>query len=107
MAIFATWRIRHCSTQSEVQIMPNVKRDALPEQRVVCYIRGEKRSLPEGSPELLNKKQLADLLGVSLKTLDRWTQRGILPPPARLGRRLKRWRRIDIERWIEDNIERS
>jgi excisionase family DNA binding protein len=51
-------------------------------------------------PLLLTKAELADLLRCSGRTLYRQLQAGELPPPVRIGR-LLRWRRPDIEQWID------
>lgn len=42
-------------------------------------------------PSHLGKKDLAQLLSVSIRTVDRYVGEGILPQPMRLGRRLVRW----------------
>jgi len=49
---------------------------------------------------LLDAKDVARLLSVSVRTV--WTLRdmGRLPAPVRIGRCV-RWRRQDIEKWVE------
>lgn len=51
-------------------------------------------------PLLIDAKQVAKLLGVSDKTVQRMRDAGKLPPPKRLGR-LIRWRYDDIRRFVE------
>ncbi len=53
--------------------------------------------------QLLTVKELADYLGVPVATLYQWRYRREGPPGFRVGRYL-RYRRSDIERWIEDRI---
>lgn len=54
-------------------------------------------------PVALDVRGVAVLLGVSIRTVWRWTETGDLPAPARLGpaRRTCRWSRREIERWLE------
>ena len=46
---------------------------------------------------ILNKKQVAALLGVSPHTVSRLVQAGKLPAPIEFSQRLKRWRMVDVE----------
>jgi predicted DNA-binding transcriptional regulator AlpA len=41
-------------------------------------------------PGLLTHRRFADKCGVATKTIDRWTEAGILPPPVRINTR-KYW----------------
>jgi len=50
---------------------------------------------------LLNQRELAELLGVNVRTLQRMRHAGELPPTVPVGRRL-RWRRGDVETWLEE-----
>jgi predicted DNA-binding transcriptional regulator AlpA len=43
------------------------------------------------------KSELAALLGVSTRTINRWVESGILPEPERDGYRSIYWRRKDVE----------
>lgn len=47
---------------------------------------------------LLTRDQLAMELGVSVNTLRSLVRNGEIPHPIRLGKRLLRWRRADVER---------
>ena len=49
---------------------------------------------------LLTADQVAAYLGTSRVRIYRMAQEGILPPPVRLGRRVK-WDRHAIDAWIE------
>ena len=49
---------------------------------------------------LLSAADLADVLGVSLRTVRRLDSYGKLPRPVRLGRAV-RWRRDEVARWVE------
>jgi len=62
-------------------------------REVTVRVRDEK-------PLLLTAKDIAALCGVSVRTVWEWRAAGRLPAPIRLGR-LIRWRRKDIEDWIE------
>lgn len=48
---------------------------------------------------LLSLSELAELLGTSLRTVQRMNATGALPAPIRIGAR-PRWRRDEIDAWI-------
>ncbi|MCA9196012.1 MAG: helix-turn-helix domain-containing protein [Planctomycetales bacterium] len=50
---------------------------------------------------LITVAELANLLGVSVRTVWRKESTGYLPHPVRIGG-LVRWRRNEIMQWIED-----
>jgi predicted DNA-binding transcriptional regulator AlpA len=58
----------------------------------------------EPRTELLTVQQLADQYGFAVATLYGWRHRGIGPASVRLGARV-RYRRTDIEAWIEDSFQ--
>jgi excisionase family DNA binding protein len=47
----------------------------------------------DGDPDYITKAEVAKLLGVTTRTVDRWVAKRVLPPPMRVGPRLLRWRR--------------
>jgi len=53
---------------------------------------------------LIDVQQLADHLDVPVKTLYAWRYRREGPPAFRVGRHL-RYRRSDIQRWIQQRID--
>ena len=53
---------------------------------------------------LLTAEELADFLDVPIKTLYAWRYRGEGPIGFRAGKHL-RYRRSDIQRWIEQQID--
>jgi len=55
---------------------------------------------------LLDKKQVAALLNISVKTLDLWIQKSKGPRPVRIGR-LVRFKRTVIEAFIKNLLERN
>lgn len=50
---------------------------------------------------LINSDQLAEMLGISRKSLYHALDVGQLPSPIKIGNRL-RWRIEDIEAWLDD-----
>lgn len=50
--------------------------------------------------ELLTDREVARLLKSSAKTVRNLARRGAFPKPLKLGR-LTRWRRAEVERYIE------
>jgi len=55
---------------------------------------------------LLDKKQVAAMLSISVKTLDLWIQKAKGPSPVRIGR-LVRFKRTVIEAFIKNLLERN
>jgi predicted DNA-binding transcriptional regulator AlpA len=55
---------------------------------------------------LLNQKQAAYVLGLSVRTLERHRVAGTGPRWARLGR-LVRYRQSDLTAWVESNVRLS
>jgi len=53
---------------------------------------------------LIDVQQLAEYLDVPVKTLYAWRYRREGPPGFRVGRHL-RYRRADVQRWIEQRID--
>ena len=56
------------------------------------------RTVPsiETTGEWLSAAELANLLGVSLRSIRSWELLGKLPPPVRVGR-LKKWKKATVE----------
>lgn len=46
---------------------------------------------------LLDVRQVADLLGISTRTVWRLAATGDIPAPIRIGERIVRWRAADLE----------
>jgi len=55
---------------------------------------------PEPSPELITRKQTAEILGISLPTLSAWTSTGIIPG-QRIGTRI-RYSRANVYASLKD-----
>jgi excisionase family DNA binding protein len=53
----------------------------------------------DAEPLLIDAAELARLLMVSVKTIDRWLRAKKLPAPIVIGRE-RRWRRQEIELWL-------
>jgi len=53
---------------------------------------------------LISAQELAGYLDVPVKTLYAWRYHSAEPPAFRVGRRL-RYRRSDVQRWIEQRID--
>ena len=51
--------------------------------------------------ELLTKSDIAELLSIDPRSVERWAKSGRIPRPLKLGR-LARWRRDDVMRAVGD-----
>jgi len=59
--------------------------------------------------KILNPRQLAGKLGVSLHWIERMLRNGELPEPFRFkGKKpIRYWREIDIEAWLDEKCGKS
>ena len=55
---------------------------------------------------LLSPQQLADYLGVPVRTVYAWNHQATGPTPLRVGRHV-RYRREDVEAWLEAHADRQ
>jgi predicted DNA-binding transcriptional regulator AlpA len=58
--------------------------------------------------DLLNKQQVAELLGIRIRTLERWVSVGSFPAPMKVGNssHCLRWRKARILAYLE-KLERD
>lgn len=52
-------------------------------------------------PALLTTQELADYLGIPVRTIYAWNYQGDGPPRYKVGRHV-RYRRTDVEEWLEN-----
>jgi excisionase family DNA binding protein len=77
-----------------------------PPERVTIAPTVQGGQLSQDPAALMGEREVAALLGVSLRTLRRWRIDLHYGPPAiRVGRFVK-YRRGDVEQWIEEQRER-
>jgi len=57
-------------------------------------------------PVLLTVKEVAEMLGLSERTVYRLTDMGKMPRPVKIGAAV-RWRRSELDTWIEDGCPTS
>lgn len=57
---------------------------------------------PGRSLDIIDSAQLSAETGISIRTLDNWAWLGKGPAYIKLGRH-RRYRRADVERWIDEN----
>jgi len=84
--------------QTALRIASNL-RDGLAELGVLVPHRVMDSNAPPVA-ETLTATQLAELLGVNLRTLRRMRHEDRAPKPIR-GEGALRWRRADVERWMQ------
>lgn len=61
---------------------------------------------PEKKPLLVTAAEVALMLGVQTRTVNRWHDEEVLPPPVKMPG-YRRWRRRDIEIWVEAGCSRK
>ena len=59
------------------------------------------------SPILLTEKEAGKILGFSIRTLQKWRIEGQGPPFIRVSARTIRYRREDLDQWIESCVRTS
>jgi prophage regulatory protein len=57
-------------------------------------------------PVLLTVKEVAEMLGLSERTVYRLADMGKMPRPVKIGAAV-RWRRTELDTWIEDGCPTS
>ncbi|MFN7020399.1 MAG: helix-turn-helix transcriptional regulator [Phycisphaerales bacterium] len=50
---------------------------------------------------VINVREVAEILGVNVRTIWRLSQRGDIPAPIRLGSRILRWRLTDLREHLD------
>jgi excisionase family DNA binding protein len=49
---------------------------------------------------LLTRPEVAKIVGLGVRTLERWARQGIGPVPVKAGPRAVRYRREDVDAWL-------
>jgi len=60
----------------------------------------EQRPNPFGDRALVTAKEIAAILGCSQKFVRRITDTGHFPKDIQIGPRMRRWRRVEVEAWL-------
>ena len=55
---------------------------------------------------LIDVKEVARITGFSMRTIWSWVEKNQFPTPLPLGR-LRRWRKKDIENWLEEKAQKA
>lgn len=58
--------------------------------------------MPEPENFAMSIREIAARLGVSERTIRRWSRTGRFPRPVRLGPKLLRWDRAAFRRWCKE-----
>ena len=56
---------------------------------------------PESKLRLWTTAEVSQQLRVSAKTLKRWVEAGLFPPPICVGPQTRRWSVTQVEAWVE------
>ena len=59
---------------------------------------------PLNPADLLSDREVADLLNIAVKTVQNWRWKGEGPRAIKLGKRAVRYRRADVEAFIEAGL---
>jgi excisionase family DNA binding protein len=62
--------------------------------------------MPEEEERLLSEKEVARYLNLSLRTIQRWRAEGTGPPVLYAGR-YPRYRKADVDAWLQREREES
>jgi predicted DNA-binding transcriptional regulator AlpA len=73
---------------------------ARPHDDSYALMRYHKESSMKSEPRIIRRKALAERLGVSLPTLDRWTRSGRIPKPKKLGARIVGWPSSTVDSFV-------
>lgn len=60
-----------------------------------------KKPEPARWPRWLNRRDVAEYLGVSVATIDKWTKEGRLPAPIAMPEYLKRWDKQALDKALD------
>lgn len=52
-------------------------------------------------PALVKASYVAELLGITQRSVRRLSRQGVLPTPLRIGRRMLRWRKVEVDEYAE------
>jgi len=74
--------------------------DTIPAERT----SGWGAKVTDDAPAVMTAQQVADMLQIDRRTLERLIARGEGPPSVRFGRS-RRWLRSDVEQWLRDHRE--
>ena len=73
----------------------------------MSYMLDASKRIVKNSPmmALIRKKELAEMLRVSTKTIDNWLKKGQLPVPFKTNEgRIVGWSRDQLDKWKESNF---
>ncbi len=73
-------------------------------QRDTLHESGWGAVMPDDAGELLTKREVAELLRIGVRKLERMTADGSGPPSVKFGRS-RRWLRRDVMAWLEAHRE--
>lgn len=62
---------------------------------------------PATELELLTDTDVAEILGITVKTLQQWRWKGIGPAYIKVGQGWVRYRPTDVSDWLEENRYRN
>lgn len=63
--------------------------------------------MPEEDERLWSEQEVAMYLSISLRTLQRWRAEGKGPPHLMMAGRYPRYRKADVDAWLQQEQEES
>ncbi len=57
--------------------------------------------------EIMSSREAAEYLSLSMVTLKLWRRDGFGPPYIQVHKRLVRYRKVDIDQWLKDNLQEA
>jgi len=58
-----------------------------------------------GVTEIMTVNEVAAMLGISPRTVWEQSSCGAMPKPIKIGRKITRWHRQTLEKWLEEKVE--
>lgn len=83
-----------------VQVLENLDATCRDLANALATLRRSEACVSTMTSTLLDAAELAAIVGADVRTVRRWVREGEVPTPFRIGGTL-RWRRADVERWLE------
>ena len=63
-----------------------------------------KRSRSKPSQEFCSANEICTRLSIARSTINKWQEDRHFPMPIKIGSYCNRWRRVEVDAWVEENL---